>query len=135
MSITLNEFGMVIPSFGGDGSSGTGGGGQQGTAGISITEHTESVFAPVDGAIYRHTIVAGETIELGTENFTTDRCATFELWLTMGTTVVSFSLPDNLVWVGSAPIFSDINTLYVLVIRWDGAGFVANVAYSKEVTA
>lgn len=109
--------------------------GKQGIAGISITEHTESAFAPVDGAIYKHTIVAGETIELGTTNFTADRCATFELWLTMGDTVVSFSLPDNLVWVSSAPIFGDINTLYALVIRWDGSGFVANMAYSKEVTA
>ena len=104
-------------------------------AGVSITEHTESSFAPVDGAIYKHTIVAGETIELETANLTADRCATFELWLTMGTTVVSFSLPDNLVWISSAPSFGDINTLYALVIRWDGAGFVANVAYSKEVTA
>lgn len=110
-------------------------GGKETPAGVSITEHTESSFDPVDGAIYRHTIVAGETIELGTENFKADRCATFELWLTMGATVVSFSLPDNLVWISSAPSFDDINTLYALVIRWDGAGFVANMAYSKEVTA
>ena len=110
-------------------------GGKETPAGVSITEHTESVFAPVDGAIYKHTIVAGETIELETANLTADRCATFELWLTMGATVVSFSLPDNLVWISSAPSFGDINTLYALVIRWDGAGFVANMAYSKEVTA
>lgn len=103
--------------------------------GVYITEHTESSFAPVDGAIYKHTIVAGETIELETANLTADRCATFELWLTMGDTVVSFSLPDNLVWISSAPSFDNINTLYALVIRWDGAGFVANMAYSKEVTA
>ena len=110
-------------------------GGKETPAGVSITEHTESVFAPVDGAIYKHTIVAGETIELETANLTADRCVTFELWLTMGDTVVSFSLPDNLVWVSSAPSFDDINTLYALVSRWDGAGFVANLAYSKEVTA
>lgn len=110
-------------------------GGKETPAGVSITEHTESSLAPVDGAIYRHTIVADETIELETANLTADRCATFELWLTMGDTVVSFSLPDNLVWVSSAPSFGDINTLYALVIRWDGSGFVANMAYSKEVTA
>lgn len=110
-------------------------GGKETPAGVSITEHTESVFVPVDGAIYKHSIVAGETIELETASLTADRCATFELWLTMGATVVSFSLPDNLVWVSSAPSFDDINTLYALVIRWDGAGFVANMGYSKEVTA
>ena len=110
-------------------------GGKETPAGVSITEHTESSFDPVDGAIYRHTIVAGETIELETANLTADRCATFELWLTMGATVVSFSLPDNLVWVSSAPSLDNINTLYALVIRWDGSGFVANLAYSKEVTA
>lgn len=48
------------------------------------------------------------------------RCATFELWLVMGGTVVSFSLPDNLTWVGATPNFDSANTLYALVIRWDG---------------
>ena len=109
-------------------------GGKETPAGVYLTEQSESSIAPVDGAIYRHTIVADETIELEMANLTADRCATFELWLTMGDTVVSFSLPDNLVWVSSAPSFGDINTLYALVIRWDGSGFVANMAYSKEVT-
>lgn len=48
------------------------------------------------------------------------RCSTFELWLVMGGTVVSFSLPDNLTWIGVAPSFDSANTLYALVLRWDG---------------
>lgn len=48
------------------------------------------------------------------------RCSTFELWLVMDSTVVSFSLPDTLTWVGTTPNFDSANTLYALVIRWDG---------------
>lgn len=48
------------------------------------------------------------------------RCSTFELWLIMGAAVVSFSLPDTLAWVGTAPNFDSANTLYALVVRWDG---------------
>lgn len=48
------------------------------------------------------------------------RCSTFELWLIMGSAVVSFSLPDTLTWVGAAPSFDSANTLYALVVSWDG---------------
>lgn len=63
---------------------------------------------------------------------TAGRCSTFELWLTMGATVVSFSMPDDLVWV-STPSFDSANTLYAIAIRWDGESFVANLAYTKSV--
>jgi hypothetical protein len=49
----------------------------------------------------------------------------------MPETVVSFSIPD-VTWI-EEPSFDTGNMLYCVVLRWDGAKVLANVAYSVEV--
>ena len=102
--------------------------------GMEIVESPETSFTLVNGKVFNHTLSAAETLVFDTSGFRAGICATCELWLTMPSSVVSFSFPETLVWVdGSAPSIDAGNTQYVIVLRWDGSRLIANLAYTVEV--
>lgn len=102
--------------------------------GMEIVESSGTSFTLVNGKVYTHTLSAAETLVFDTSGFRAGICATCELWLTMPSSVVSFSFPETLVWVdGSAPSIDAGNTHYVIVLRWDGSRLIANLAYTVEV--
>ena len=101
-----------------------------------------SNIQPLDGIFYTYTLTGEDTITLATP--VSGYCPTFELWLTQpetavaapvwGTTVVwddgtGYFTPDN-----AAPDFSSASTLYCVVLRYNGARWLGNVAYTEVLT-
>ena len=82
--------------------------------------------------IVQHSLAVDDVITIDTSAMTSDKSVTMELWLTMPETVVSFSIP-NVNWL-EEPSFDTANTLYAVVLRWDGEKVLANVAYTLEVS-
>ena len=81
--------------------------------------------------ITKYTPNADDVITFDISELDVEKCSTMELWLTMPESVVSFSIPD-ITWV-EEPSFDKENTLYAIVVRWDGEKLIANVSYSIEV--
>ena len=102
------------------------------TFGMLIKSVTSAEIPFVHDTVIKHTLTADETITFTTSSMPSDRCVTMELWLTMPETVVSFSIP-NVNWL-EEPSFDTANTLYAVVLRWDGEKVLANVAYTLEVS-
>ena len=96
------------------------------SAGTSIT--------PLEHQVYRHTLAASDAITVDTSALTSSQCLTFELWLDMPSTPVAFTLPAGLTWIDEfTPDFSAGDTRYVIVIRWNGSGLLANLAYTEDL--
>ena len=85
----------------------------------------------VNNSVVKYTPNADDVITFDVSALDSGKCSTMELWLTLGE-VVSFSIA-GVTWV-EEPSFDSANTLYALVIRWDGEKLIGNVAYSLEVT-
>ena len=81
--------------------------------------------------VIKYSPAADDVITFDVSALDSGKCSTMELWLTLGE-VVSFSIA-GVSWV-EEPSFDSANTLYALVIRWDGEKLIGNVAYSLEVT-
>lgn len=101
------------------------------TFGMLIKSVANAEIPLVHDTVIKHTLTADETITFTTSVMTADRCVTMELWLTMPGEVVSFTMPD-VTWI-EEPAFDTANTLYAVVIRWDGEKVIGNVAYTLEV--
>lgn len=113
---------------------GSGGGSVGGSVGTEIQETAGTSFPLANGKIFKHTLSENETIVFDETVFRSGICESCELWLTMPSSVVSFSFPDDLIWVdGIAPVMDTGNTQYVLVLRWDGSRLLANLAYTLEM--
>ena len=96
-----------------------------------IIQFENTTFQIVGNTVIKHNLAENDVIMFDASSLDEDRCATMELWLTMPETVVSFSIPD-VTWI-EEPSFDTGNMLYCVVLRWDGAKVLANVAYSVEV--
>ena len=96
-----------------------------------IIQFENTTFQIVGSTVIKHNLAENDVIMFDASSLDEDRCATMELWLTMPETVVSFSIPD-VTWI-EEPSFDTGNMLYCVVLRWDGAKVLANVAYSVEV--
>ena len=101
-------------------------------SGMMIDTAESSNVLLIHNTIVQHSLAADDVITIDTSAMTSDKSVTMELWLTMPETVVSFSIP-NVNWL-EEPSFDTANTLYAVVLRWDGEKVLANVAYTLEVS-
>lgn len=93
----------------------------------------------VSGVTYTYTLTGDETITFGTP--TAGYSPTFELWLTMPTTVVTFSFGTTIIWSNNgrfasynpAPDFTEGGLVYRLVFQYDGTSWLGNLVSVKEV--
>ena len=100
-----------------------------------------TAITPEPDAVYRHTLAANDSFTVDTSALTSSKQITFELHLIQGATAVSFTLPSGILWADGnsfsasnpVPEMTDANTLYCIVIRWDGSDLLANLAYSKTI--
>ena len=112
-------------------------------AGDEIATLTGTAITPQHGAVFKKTLAASDAFTIDTSGLTASKQVTFELHLIQPSTAVTFTLPNTLLWPdldyfssgNPPPAMSDDDTLYCIVIRWDGADLIANLAYSKEVSA
>ena len=112
-------------------------------AGDAIETLTGTAITPQHGAVFRKTLAASDAFTISTASLTASKQVTFELHLVQPSTAVSFTLPNTLLWPdlehfasgNTPPAMSTANTLYCIVIRWDGSDLLANLAYSKAVSA
>lgn len=101
-------------------------------AGVSIRSIQQPSLKLEHNKVVKHTIVQNQVLTLNTDQLVQDKAVTMELWLTMPEEAVSFTMP-NVTWI-EEPSFDTGNMLYCVVLRWDGARVLANVAYSVEVS-
>lgn len=97
---------------------------------MNISASQQSAIELVHNTIIKHNIIADQTITFN--NGAQNKSTTMELWLIMPETVVPFSMP-NVSWL-EEPSFDTANTLYAVVLRWDGEKIIANIAYTLEVS-
>ena len=118
---------------------GDGGGG--GGSGADIIPLTSTSITPQEGAVFKKTLAADDTFTIDSTGLSASKQITFELHLVQPSTAVSFTLPNTLIWAewenfdssNAAPDMSTGNTLYCIVIRWDGSDLLANLAYRKAI--
>lgn len=96
-----------------------------------VTERTPVAFVTspasiAEGGIYTTTLTSGQAIVLPTPS-DTSKIVTAELWLTMPSTAVTFTL-TTVTWIAT-PDFTTGGKTYCVAVRWDGARWLANVAY------
>ena len=101
-------------------------------SGQKIVRNENSTLKILGNTVVKHTLSENDVITFDTVSLDENLCITMELWLTMPETVVSFSVPD-VTWI-EEPAFDTANTLYCVVIRWDGENVLANAGYSVEVS-
>ena len=98
---------------------------------LVISEVTAPAVTFKHNTVAKYSPLADDVITFDVSALDSGKCSTMELWLALGE-VVSFSIAD-VTWV-EEPSFDSVNTLYALVIRWDGEKLIGNAAYSLEVT-
>ena len=111
--------------------------------GDEIVTLAGTAITPQHGAVFKKTLAASDAFTISTADLTAGKQVTFELHLIQPSTAVSFTLPNTLLWPDAdefasgnqPPAMSDADTLYCIVIRWDGSDLIANLAYRKEVSA
>ena len=108
------------------------GGTAEGSGGAVISEAAAPDLVFKHNTVIKYSPAADDVITFDVSALDSGKCSTMELWLTLGE-VVSFSIAD-VTWV-EEPSFDSANTLYALVIRWDGEKLIGSAAYSLEVTA
>ena len=93
--------------------------------------------------VFKKTLAADDAFTIDTSALSATRQLTFELHLTQPSTAVTFTLPASLVWpigdeftsTAAPPAMSTGGMMYAIVIRWDGANLLANLAYTKGAIA
>ena len=110
--------------------------------GSRIIPQRSTTIYPENNKVYKHTLEENETISINTSNLPFNYCMSFELWLKMPSSVVSFTFGNNIYWnsdetfslSNDPPDFSDTNMLYVLCFRYDGSRLLANLAYKIDLS-
>ena len=93
--------------------------------GSRIIPQRSTTIYPENNKVYKHTLENNETISINTSNLPFNYCMNFELWLTMPSSVISFTFGNNIYWnsdetfslSNDPPDFSDTDMLYVLCFR------------------
>lgn len=99
---------------------------------MPLIETSDSII-PSQHHAYKIQLTSGMTVGIDTAGLISNTAVTFELWLDMPSTAVSFTLP-SLTWIdGSAPSFTSGNTRYVVTVRWNGTKLLANLAYTESL--
>lgn len=101
----------------------------EGISMITITQTANSQIPFNHGTVIAYTVKADDVITIDTTKLKSNQCATMQLWLTMPQ-VVSFTL-SGVSWV-KEPQFDTANTVYTIVLRWNGSQVIANIAYKRE---
>lgn len=102
------------------------------TNGIPIIDNGPGII-PQEHNVYRILLESGMQITFSNINFVQSKCMTFELWLDMPSTIVSFSIPQ-FEWInGNVPDFGIESTRFVIVVRWNGTKLLANLAYTENL--
>lgn len=93
-----------------------------------------SAIVPQEHQAYQVSLTSGTAISIDSSGLSSSTCMTFELWLDMPSSSVSFTLPA-FTWIdGAAPDFTSGSTRYAVAVRWDGSDFLANLAYEKVLS-
>lgn len=100
---------------------------------MPIIESGSPVIKLGNESVVKHTITDGDIITFDTTSLGSDQCITMELWLRMPGEVVSFTMSD-VTWI-EEPSFDTANTLYAVVVKWDGEKIIGNMAYSLPSAA
>lgn len=98
---------------------------------FKITDSKSDTISLIHNTVVKHDIIADGTISFDTDGLPEDGCICMELWLSMSAEVVSFTI-SGVTWL-EEPAFDAANTLYAVVIRWDGTQILGNIAYTKEI--
>lgn len=94
----------------------------------------------VSGVTYTYTLTGDEVITFASP--TSGYSPTFEVWLTMPSTAVSFNFQPGIIWsdgngrfssYNPAPDFSEGGVVYRLVFQYDGTNWLGNLVSVKEV--
>lgn len=100
------------------------------------------IITPMQGVVYKHTLEENDE-EITFQTPTSGYSMTCELWLTQPSTALSgLTFTTTILWddgsgkhasTNAMPDISDADTLYALVIRYDGEDWLGSLAYSKEI--
>jgi hypothetical protein len=112
-------------------------------AGDEIETLSTTAITPQHGAVFRKTLAASDAFTIDTSGLTATQKLAFELWVIQPSTAVAFTLPNTIIWGNGydfdssnpPPDMSTANKLYCIVFRWDGSDLLANLAYTKTVSA
>lgn len=96
------------------------------STGAPIQQATSTTIELEHNKVVKHTVQADQVLTIDVSKMDPTVCASMELWLRLDQ-VVSFQI-DTVTWI-SDPSFSVANTVYAIVLRWDGSKVLANVAY------
>lgn len=83
--------------------------------GYQVIELNNTSIRPKNLMVYSYTLSGNEEFQFTAP---TNRVVNFRLYLTMPSTLVSFTLPTNIVWEGVQD-FTATNALYMLVFEWN----------------
>lgn len=111
--------------------------------GNNIIRLLSATIIPQHGIVYKRTLQQNDVFTISTTSLIASKQVTFELHLIQPATAVSFTLPNTLIWAdmdyfdseNPPPDMSTANVEYCIIIRWDGTDLLANLAYTKTVTA
>ena len=93
-----------------------------------------SSIVPQVNRVFQVPLSSGMVISVDSSGLTSSVCVTQEIWLDMPSTAVSFTLPAFTWTNGATPDFTSGSTRYVVVARWNGTKFLANLAYTEALT-
>lgn len=92
-------------------------------------EETDGCEIPIyHDRIVKYRVGNGEEISFSSGHLEQGKCCTMELWLTVGEDSTEFTF-SGVTWIRE-PTFDQGNTMYIIVIRWDGSRVFANIAYT-----
>ena len=114
---------------------------QEHVSGYDIKTLSSTTFIPINEEVYKHTLSNNDVITFTTIYFSSTKMLSFELHLIQPSTPVSFTFSNSIKWIDDLnfnssnlpPDFSEGNTLYAIVFRWDGTELLANLAYTKDI--
>lgn len=114
-----------------------------GSYGTDVILQSTTTIMPIHNVVFKHNLTNNDSFTIDVSDLVADKQVTFELHLIQPSTAVSFTLPNTLLWSdldhfaagNPPPAMSEADTLYCIVVRWDGSDLLANLAYSKAVSA
>lgn len=107
---------------------------------VTLTSSAISTIPAISGIAYTYTLTGDEVITFAPT--TNGYSPTFELWLKMPSTAVTFSFGTTIVWsdgngrfssYNPAPDFSEGGVVYRLVFQYDETNWLGNLVSVKEV--
>ena len=106
---------------------------------IIILNNINPILDPINNIVYRYVLTDNDNITINKSNLSLTKQIIFELHLIQPVTAVNFTLPNDLIWYKNdkydpnnpIPSMNEDNTLYCIIIKWDGISLLAKLDYSK----